>query len=115
MNKSEFEAQVERHSKMIRGISHGPGTQLKKILAGFGIKDEGHCGCSEMVRKMNTQGVDWCRRNIALIAQHLEARASERGWKMPGLRGGAAVLVRWAIRRAKYRLPTNALSQRGTP
>lgn len=76
---------------------HGPGTELKNILANFGIHHTGNCRCMFYVAEMNRNGIQWTRDNLDYIARHMEQEVSQRGWKLPYLRHGAAVLVRLAL------------------
>lgn len=79
----------------------GPGTELKKLLAKFGVKPEAGCNCMAYVAKMNLKGVAWTRDNIDLIAEHMESEARQRGWKLPMMRGAAKMLIRVALRMAE--------------
>lgn len=59
----------------------GPGTELKKLLARFGITDQTGCQCRRMAAKMNRLGPQWCRDNLAEIVAVMEAEAKRR--KLP--------------------------------
>lgn len=84
-----------------RPVPRGPGTELKKLLASFNITEESGCGCGSMVARMDRLGSEGCRVIMPEIVAHLEAQARQRGWKLPYMRGGAEVLVRWAFLRSR--------------
>lgn len=87
----------------------GPGTELKNILANFGIHHTGNCRCMFYVAEMNRNGIQWTRDNLDYIARHMEQEARQRGWKLPYMRHGAAVLVRLALwKTARSRIPAPA-------
>lgn len=87
--------------RLVEQYRHGPGTELKKLLAGMGVESSNGCDCGAMLIKMNSEGAAWCRRNLDLIAGHLEAEGRKRGWKLPLMRFGAKTLIRLAIWKAK--------------
>lgn len=81
---------------------HGPGTELKSLLAAFGIAPAGNCGCMFYAHTMNREGIAWSRSNLDYIAGHMVAEAQQRGWLLPKrfMGAGAKVLVRLAILRS---------------
>ena len=72
--------------------SHGPGTELARILKRLGVRVKRGCGCQDWVRWMNAIGVAGCRDNMPAIVARLKEQAT---WA-PRL--ALALLVRWAIR-----------------
>lgn len=106
----------------------GPGGHLKRICEAFGQEMTAKCGCSNHASQMDRNGADWCRQNVGLIVGWLDEERQRRGlsclglaWclvrrlpgaasRVPGVtyraidrrlfRFAAALLVRWAIRRA---------------
>jgi hypothetical protein len=60
----------------------GPGTELKLILAGYGITAESGCQCEEHAAEMNRRGPAWCRENIEAILDWLQQAARQRGWSL---------------------------------
>lgn len=78
---------------------HGrAGTELKRLLAKFGIEQSG-CHCTARQRTMDLRGPDWCEQNIETIVGWLREEAQKR--KLPFVDAAARVLVRLAIRRAR--------------
>lgn len=85
----------------------GPGTELKNLLASIGITAAKDCSCKAMATKMNQWGPDGCRKNRAVIVQHLEKAAAKRGWAAKLLARGFVLgaLVDRAISQAESRQP----------
>lgn len=77
----------------------GAGTQLKKLLARFGIKPTPNCKCASKASMMDFKGVDWCEENVELITEWLKEEATSRG--MPFLAMPARMLIRRAIANAR--------------
>jgi len=80
----------------------GPGTELKKLLSGIGIKVNSGCKCADRARHMDfmeAKEPGWAERNIENILDWMQEEAKKR--KLPFVRAGAKVLVKLAIRRAK--------------
>lgn len=77
---------------------HGPGTELKKLLAMVGIQSTQSCRCNRRAEYMNQMGCQWCRDNIETIVDWLQEEAENR--KMLFLRSAAKMLVNRAIRNA---------------
>lgn len=82
---------------------HGPGTELKSLLAGwpFRIVSTPDCKCTTRARYMDAQGCDWCEspEGMAEIMGFLRESAAERG--LPFLDVAARLLVRRAIANAR--------------
>jgi hypothetical protein len=83
--------------------SHGPGAELKALLAGwpFRIVATADCKCTSRARYMDAQGCDWCEspEGMAEIMAFLRESAEERG--LPFLDVAARLLVRRAIANAR--------------
>ncbi len=77
----------------------GAGTELKNLIAKFGLKPGLNCKCGQHIREMDQNGVEWCAQNIDAISGWLREEA-ERA-KLPFTDTGARVLIRLAIRNAK--------------
>lgn len=91
--------QALRRKYMLHGDpTSGPGTELKALLAKFGINSTPTCSCNRMARQMDTWG-DECVNHIEEIVDVMEAEARKR--KLPFLRTAGRLLVRKAIRNAK--------------
>ncbi len=89
------------HPTSGRVVAAGPGTELKRILLGFGIKPGCGCDCARMARQMNSWGPDGCERRLDTIVDHLEKEAKRRRLPIPFRRTLARLLVRRAIRKAR--------------
>jgi len=83
--------------------SHGPGTELKALLAGwpFRIVSAPDCKCNARARYMDENGCDWCEspEGMAEIMGFLREAAEERG--LPFLDLPARLLVKRAIANAR--------------
>lgn len=79
----------------------GPGTELKKILARFGITSTASCRCNSHARQMDLWGDDECEKpeRMEQILGWLRAQAEGRG--LPFIRAAAAMLVRMSIRASR--------------
>jgi len=78
---------------------HGPGTELKKLLATVGIAATPNCSCNARAAEMDRQGADWCEENIETIVGWLREEAEKRG--LPFLDIAGRLLVKRAIRNAR--------------
>ena len=79
--------------------AHGPGTELKKLLARVGITAAPDCACNARAAEMDRQGVEWCEANIDTIVGWLREQATARG--LPFLDLAGRMLVRRAISNAR--------------
>jgi hypothetical protein len=79
--------------------SHGPGTELKKLLATVGITATPDCSCNARAAEMDAQGCEWCEANLDTIVGWLREQAESRG--LPFLDAAGRMLVRRAIRNAR--------------
>lgn len=81
--------------------AHGPGTELKKLLAGwpFRIVAKPNCSCNAKARAMDAKGCDWCESHIDDIVGWLREEAAKR--KLLFFDAAGRWLVRRAIKNAK--------------
>lgn len=81
--------------------THGPGTELKKLLAGWPlyITASPDCPCNARAAEMDRHGVEWCETNIDTIVEWLREQATARG--LPFLDVAGRLLVRRAIANAR--------------
>jgi hypothetical protein len=79
--------------------THGPGTELKKLLARVGITAAPDCACNDRAAEMDRQGVEWCEANLDTIVGWLREQAEARG--LPFLDVAGRLLVRRAISNAR--------------
>lgn len=82
--------------------THGPGTELKKILAKIRITASHDCKCNARARYMDDMEANepgWCERNIEEIVGYLREAAADRG--LPFLDVAGRLLIRRAIANAK--------------
>lgn len=90
---------IDRSTPVPKG---GPGTELKKILARFGIKATVNCKCNTRARAMDDYGVEWCEDNLETIVEWMKEEAANRG--VPFVSALARMIVRRAIADAKRSL-----------
>lgn len=83
---------------------NGPGTELKKLLAGWPLRivASPNCSCNARARQMDVNGCDWCEENIELIVGWLREEAGKR--KLPYLDAAGRLLVRRAIALARRKI-----------
>ena len=79
--------------------THGPGTELKKLLKLIGITASPDCSCNARARLVDERGIEWCEANIDEIVGWLREEASKRG--LPFVDMAGRMIVCTAIRRAK--------------
>ena len=79
--------------------THGPGTELKKLLKKVGITASPDCSCNARARLMDERGIEWCEANIDEIVGWLREEAAKRG--LPFIDMAGRVLVKRAIRNAR--------------
>lgn len=77
----------------------GPGTELKKLLGWFGIKEAGSCRCKSRAALMDSRGIKWCEENIDTILSWLQQEAKAR--HLPFVFIGAKQMVKLAIWKSK--------------
>lgn len=88
---------VEVQSKWVGG----PGTELKKLLAKFGIVATPGCSCNAMAARMDAAGPDGAEAMIDEVLAVMKQEAGRRG--LPWVEMAARVLVKRAIRNARAR------------
>lgn len=82
--------------------SHGPGTELKKLLKRVGITASPDCSCNARARLMDENEArepGWCAANVEMVVGWLREEATKRG--LPFLDVAGRVLVRRAIKNAR--------------
>lgn len=62
---------------------HGPGTELKAMLAEIGINPSSNCSCNANARRMDELGVDGCREHFNEFVQVVRENAERWGWQKP--------------------------------
>jgi hypothetical protein len=75
------------------------GSELKKVLGMFGIRDNGCRLCIERAALLDAAGPDWVEQNIDIPVGWLREQAEARG--MPFLDMAGRLLVRRAIANAR--------------
>ena len=80
-------------------IPCGPGCQLRRSLAWWGIRDDGKCGCDSFAAQMDAWGPDECFRRIEEIVSHLRQAAEKKG--LPFIATAARIMVGRAIEAAR--------------
>jgi hypothetical protein len=79
----------------------GAGSQLKKMLAWFGMKPSKGCRCERRASHMDRMGCDWCEQNAKTIVGWLQEEHTRQKILLPFVPMAAEQLVRLAIRRAR--------------
>jgi len=77
----------------------GPGCQLTRSLAWWGIRDDGKCGCDSYAAQMDAWGCDESFRRIEEIVEHLRQAAEKKG--LPFIATAARIMVGRAIEAAR--------------
>ncbi len=83
----------------------GAGTELKNLIARFGLKPGLNCKCGQHIREMDTKGIAWCVENVYTITEWLREEA-ERA-RLPFTKIGARILIRKAIKNARKKQKEN--------
>lgn len=83
----------------------GAGTELGKPIPDWLARQTRGCGCNNWKRKMDQNGIEWCKSNKPMIVQRLVSQknllpAPLRVLPTSALRAGAALLVEKAIANA---------------
>ena len=88
-------------------LSHGPGTELSRLLKRLGINPTPTCQCRAMSQKMDQWGCDECERpeRIDEVVAVMRAEAEARG--LPFLDVAGRMLVRRAIQNARRAAATS--------
>lgn len=84
--------------------THGPGTEMKALLARIGIVSSPTCSCNKRAKIMDEKGCDWCEEHIDEIDGWLAEEAKKR--KLPYLSIAGRALIHLAIRRARKKTQT---------
>ena len=81
--------------------SHGPGTELSKLLKRFGIEPTPTCACRAKAAEMDAWGPDECSRpeRIEEVVAVMRAEAAARG--LPFIDAVGRMLVKRAIANAR--------------
>jgi hypothetical protein len=82
--------------------THGPGTELKKLLKKVGITATPNCSCNARARKMDEEEAKepgWCTAHLDEIVGWLREEATKR--KLPFVDMAGRVIVRRAISNAR--------------
>ena len=100
-----FDSLVEKYGRQQQGssppVKHGPGTELKKLLAGwpFRIVATANCSCNARAAEMDRRGIEWCEANTDTIVGWLREEAAKR--QLPFVDMAGRLLVKRAIRNAR--------------
>lgn len=86
--------------------TEGPGTELKKILAKFGIVATENCSCNKRAQIMDLNGPQWCRDNMESILEWLQEEAVKR--KKLFVKFAVKQIVLLAIRRAEKKVKNDS-------
>lgn len=77
--EGKLPGQQQSQPRKSRSIpKEGPGTELKKLLLRFGIRETEDCGCGDLANAMNLNGSQWCLNHADEIAEWMIDQASER-------------------------------------
>jgi hypothetical protein len=82
--------------------THGPGTELKKLLKKVGITASPNCSCNARAKRMDIEEArepGWCEAHLDEIVGWLREEATKRS--LPFLDVAGRVLVRRAISNAR--------------
>lgn len=89
-----------------KAASRGPGSELKKLLASFGITATPSCSCNAgaaLMDELEARFPGWCEGHIDEIVGWMRKEAAARG--LPFLDVVGRLLVRRAVRNARQNLP----------
>lgn len=78
--------------------SHGPGSQLWRLLESLGVRHTADCQCLTRAEQMNAWGPAGCRLARAEIVEHMRTHAPAYGWATFVQAAGRAVLTGLAWR-----------------
>lgn len=79
--------------------THGPGTELKKLLKKVGITASPNCSCNARARTMDQWGCDKCEEKVDEIVGWLSEEATKR--RLPFVDLAGRMLVKRAIKNAR--------------
>jgi hypothetical protein len=89
----------DKYSGDVDPVHRGPGTELHKLLAFFGVYMRAGCSCRGRMVQMNKWGCNGCEQNIQTIVEWMKEEAAARG--LPYLSTVGRMLVRRAIHNAR--------------
>jgi hypothetical protein len=92
---------VDQKSAASPAVGHGPGTELKRLLAGFPfyIKTTPNCRCNARAKQMDAWGIAGCEQRAGLIVGWLKEEAERR--KLPFIDAAGRLLLKRAIAAAR--------------
>jgi hypothetical protein len=92
---------VESPQPALASPTHGPGTELSKLLKRFGIEPTPTCACRAKAAQMDAWGPDECSRpeRIEEVVAVMREEAKARG--LPFLDAAGRMLVKRAIANAR--------------
>lgn len=99
MSDADYAAIREKYQRTGNADTHGPGTELKKLLSRLGFSSTPTCSCNKRAQVMDEKGVQWCEENVDTVCDWLAEEAGKR--KLPFIRSAGKLLIRMAIRNAK--------------
>lgn len=99
LSDQAYDELFAKYSPLYVDPGHGPGTELKAMLASVGIVPDEKCKCVQRAKLMNIWGADECERRLDEIVGWLKEEASAR--RLPFVEIAAVALVRKAIRRSR--------------
>jgi len=99
--ESEFYPRVSRLPETPAPPTHGPGTELSKLLKRIGINPTPTCACRAKQQEMDQWGCDECSKpeRIDEVVKVMREEATARG--LPFLDAAGRMLVRRAISNAR--------------
>lgn len=89
----------DKYSGDVDPVHRGPGTELHKLLAFFGVHMRAGCSCRGRMVQMNKWGCDGCEANIETIVEWMKEEAAARG--LPYITTVGRMLVRRAVHNAR--------------
>ena len=98
-NNADYYMLRDKYSGDVDPVHRGPGTELHKLLAFFGVHMRAGCSCRGRMVQMNKWGCDGCEANIETIVEWMKEEAAARG--LPYLSTVGRMLVRRAIHNAR--------------
>lgn len=98
---AELVSKYSPHNVRAAVPAAGPGTELKKLLAGwpFKIVATANCSCNAKAAEMDRRGIEWCEANVDEIVGWLREEAARRS--LPFFDAAGRMLVRRAIAKAR--------------
>lgn len=72
---------ADRPAKTLRAWPHGPGSELKKMLASLGVNPGPSCDCNAKAKQMDAWGVEGCKQNRETIIGWMRDGQGRWGWR----------------------------------